>query len=507
MHMPLRRHAKSLYLIKTTACLAALCFLGPSIFVRSTMAQAAYPDYGLIDFEGFSEFTPISDQYANLGVFFSLAEYPTLFPIIASVGPPTVAFTNPAGASDPSMFDGLNGLTDPLVDGDWRIGYDIQVDFNPPVRWVSLYLRNIGQANNSPETIVWKIRRSDGSISFANCPIQYSTVNLNAQALLDQSPINQITIMPRAGGNCSDNNNSPSSPVDFAIDTILFTRSSEASASVIRVEQESVPGAGDFSQNQLGYIKPFFGVPDHEESPSRLYRYNEDVAGNQGRKRSFGLQFFQTMPNRSHVFFATTSSGLSMFIVHGTSPELRQGAGANMSSGRAEMLVEVAGPCEIHNPFIDDDDDVYVLQKCNQMSVIWNWPMLETDGLSLSGFGANNQIMLSFADVDGSSNTPTAQGLTDWLVVSSDRIDVPIALEEGRRVRLSIVARCESDFDNSIIVTVADLFGFLDAWFIQFGQAGPGLLSADFDHDGVVDVGDLFDYLDTWFTEFGACGL
>ena len=55
-------------------------------------------------------------------------------------------------------------------------------------------------------------------------------------------------------------------------------------------------------------------------------------------------------------------------------------------------------------------------------------------------------------------------------------------------------------------MTVADLFGFLDAWFAQFNTSGPAL-SADFNHDSTVTVADLFGFLDAWFAQSGfSCG-
>lgn len=59
-------------------------------------------------------------------------------------------------------------------------------------------------------------------------------------------------------------------------------------------------------------------------------------------------------------------------------------------------------------------------------------------------------------------------------------------------------AACSVDYDNSGSADVADLFGFLDAWFVQQGQAGPGL-ATDYDNDLVVTVDDLFGFLDAWF--------
>lgn len=57
---------------------------------------------------------------------------------------------------------------------------------------------------------------------------------------------------------------------------------------------------------------------------------------------------------------------------------------------------------------------------------------------------------------------------------------------------------CRADFDGSGTVDVADLFDFLDAWFVTQGQTGPGL-ATDFDTDQTVTVDDLFGFLDAWF--------
>ena len=71
---------------------------------------------------------------------------------------------------------------------------------------------------------------------------------------------------------------------------------------------------------------------------------------------------------------------------------------------------------------------------------------------------------------------------------------------------LSYLPPCSADFDGSQTVTVADLFGFLDAWFAQFNTSGPAL-SADFNHDSNVTVADLFGFLDAWFAQSGfSCG-
>ncbi len=64
---------------------------------------------------------------------------------------------------------------------------------------------------------------------------------------------------------------------------------------------------------------------------------------------------------------------------------------------------------------------------------------------------------------------------------------------------------CSADVDFDDAVTVADLFAFLDDWFMQSGASG-GFYVSDFDQDGVVTIADLFGFLDAWFDQNGAGG-
>ena len=57
---------------------------------------------------------------------------------------------------------------------------------------------------------------------------------------------------------------------------------------------------------------------------------------------------------------------------------------------------------------------------------------------------------------------------------------------------------CPANFDQLNGVGVADLFMFLDAWFLEFGLFGPDL-QADFVPNDAVEVADLFGFLDAWF--------
>lgn len=83
----------------------------------------------------------------------------------------------------------------------------------------------------------------------------------------------------------------------------------------------------------------------------------------------------------------------------------------------------------------------------------------------------------------------------------------------GTTPKLTIVyhvpGACASDFNGDQTVDVADLFAYLDAWFMQFGLTSPPAdaqdLTADFNSDLRVDVADLFGFLDVWFGEFLNC--
>lgn len=63
---------------------------------------------------------------------------------------------------------------------------------------------------------------------------------------------------------------------------------------------------------------------------------------------------------------------------------------------------------------------------------------------------------------------------------------------------------CLADFDQSGDVTVEDLFGFIDLWFVELGSTGAEL-GTDADQSGIVDSADLFEFLAAWFGDNGTC--
>lgn len=106
------------------------------------------------------------------------------------------------------------------------------------------------------------------------------------------------------------------------------------------------------------------------------------------------------------------------------------------------------------------------------------------DGNDLVGLSAGTGKSWSTGDMDGDGDYDAA----DTAIINAN-------MGKARPC-------CPADYDVDGDIDVADLFGFLDAWFATFGNIG-GTFTSDFDSDGDVDVADLFGFLDAWFAGFG----
>ncbi len=92
----------------------------------------------LIDFEGWPELTPLSDQYA--GVTFSTPSGP---PVICTAQTGVyVGFNEPGYGDDAPVASGVNALTDPLAPS-YLDGQDLTITFDFPVPTASFYLLDI----------------------------------------------------------------------------------------------------------------------------------------------------------------------------------------------------------------------------------------------------------------------------------------------------------------------------------------------------------------------------
>jgi hypothetical protein len=76
-------------------------------------------------------------------------------------------------------------------------------------------------------------------------------------------------------------------------------------------------------------------------------------------------------------------------------------------------------------------------------------------------------------------------------LLSASLVDAVTGFGLGQGL-LSVRIYCPGDFSRDGTTTVADIFGFLNAWF----AASP---SADANCDGAVAVTDIFDFLEAWF--------
>ena len=80
-------------------------------------------------------------------------------------------------------------------------------------------------------------------------------------------------------------------------------------AAEIQVFQESAPGKGDFAEHLLGQVVPL--VTDKDAA--RLYDYR-------GKRYQGGIELTR---DRSHLFFAETTEGLVLVVIHDDGANLR----------------------------------------------------------------------------------------------------------------------------------------------------------------------------------------
>ena len=442
---------------------AALGVLG--LVVAAGAAQAT-SELFLIDFEDLPEETEISDQYADLGVVFSIDGYPDELPIIAVEGNPTVAFTG-SGADTP-MSSGVGGLTDPIVGGEISVGRNIVMQFDPPVTSVRLFIIDIDVDD------VMTLRAFDGGTevdSMTKATGDPGTGNGKSTPFLvsADSITSAIVEVPEFTG--------------FAVDFLIFTRPCEGAACgpQIEISQESAPGTGDFDDHELGLLQAF----PFNDTPAKFYGYDIPEGS------SWNGPWMTPVPDRTNLIFANTSEGLTLFVVHDCAvPEDPDG-------GEAEMLFEMSNDADGAERTVEDDPDtpdIYTGEAGDYLFTADNvWSECCTDGVALSGLDCQSVMILQFTDVDDNPDTPAIAGLTEWVAHSAEGTEIPLALEEGRRVRLVVVPDpdCPADLTCDAVVNIDDLFAVLAAW----GQSG---VLADINEDGIVNIDDLFAVLGVW---------
>jgi hypothetical protein len=193
-------------------------------------------------------------------------------------------------------------------------------------------------------------------------------------------------------------------------------------AATVFVFQESAPGAGDFSENQLGSIQSFSTTG----TLAGFYAYVSEQFTNTG---SVTLE-----EDQSHVFLVDASDGLGLFVVHDDG--IARG-------GNAETMVDLLGGDTA--TFLVQDDPVERVYTDNgtEFTARQSWTEGFTDGYVIGSLDGNWTVDLQFTDVSPDLSGPTINGLTSWAAISSDGLggqtEIELILVEDRRVRLSTI--------------------------------------------------------------------
>ena len=399
--------------------------------------------YFIVDFEGFDEGTEISDQYANIGIEFDLPENSGTFPVIAIEGEPQYGFKG-SGVDSP-VSSGIGCLTDPIIDGDAGAGQDISMIFTEPVTSVSFYIIDI-----DVDDVFTAYAYNDGVLVDSETHDYSEPASGDGKSTLYSlyGNIDEVVI------------DVPSRPVGFALDFITFTRpcTGENCSRLVQVSQESLPGAGDFSDNVLGYLTVFQTTGSAQE----FYAYDIPEGS------SWNGRAFSPVADRSHLLFADTTDGTTLVISHDRAiPD-------DANGGRAEMKFVITGKTDgVFMSVIDDQDDIVSGPHAGDPNEIifttqHQWDMCCTDGLAISDLEKDWIVDVVFTNTDSNNDTDAIEGLTHWMAISADGRDLPLSLEEDRWVRLSSGQGCQMKFAGDIngdcVVDIEDLALLADNW-------------------------------------------
>ncbi len=189
-------------------------------------------------------------------------------------------------------------------------------------------------------------------------------------------------------------------------------------AASVDVFQESAPGAGDFSANQLGTIESF-GTTG---TLSEFYAYTSQQFTN--------VSSIALTEDQSHLFLVGASDGLGLFVVHDDG--IARG-------GNAETQVDLLGGDTATYLVQDDPGDSIYTDTGIEFTARQSWTQGFTDGYVIGSLDGNWTVDVQFKDVSIFSG-PVINGLTTWAAISSDGLggqtEITLALEEERRVRL-----------------------------------------------------------------------
>ena len=112
-------------------------------------------------------------------------------------------------------------------------------------------------------------------------------------------------------------------------------------------------------------------------------------------------------------------------------------------------------------------------------------------------------MFVEFTDNDNDPQTPTIQGMNEWVAYSADGTLIPLALEEDRRVRIrSLEFFLPQDLNQDGFVDLFDFALFAIHW-LETPCVEPSLCgNTDFVPDGEVNLLDLRTLLDIWLSGY-----
>ena len=186
----------------------------------------------------------------------------------------------------------------------------------------------------------------------------------------------------------------------------------------IQVFQESSPGRGDFKEHHLGSFEPLVAGKD----AAQLYNYR-------GQKYRGGIELSR---DRSHLFFAETTEGLVLFVIHDDGARGSRG-------GRAGLSIEVQGSSPAVLVKDDLGKDRYLVEG-DRIIMQHRWIDGFTDGAVIGPFDGDAVIVdvKFFAE---NKRRPAIDGLESWavLIFDPDQSSIDLVLEEELRARFIIV--------------------------------------------------------------------
>lgn len=193
-----------------------------------------------------------------------------------------------------------------------------------------------------------------------------------------------------------------------------------ANAGLIRVAQESAPGAGDFGANVLGFIETYStsltiaGFYDYS-SPNAA-SYNGDNNGGPG-----------DVSNTSQSFFVEASDGLHYVVVHDVA--------SDATGGNTRMTSVLLGGAGGGTTFTVEDDPGEGTSVADSggdriFSADHNWAPCCTDGFAIGSLAGDDTIYASFDSLPSSINA--------WQATNASGTDISLVIATDRRVEFSV---------------------------------------------------------------------